>query len=54
MDVAQLCTMLEVLGFILDACKPAVVALAYDSSTLGSGGGETRVEGYPLLLSSGV
>lgn len=41
-DVAHLCTMLEALGFILDACKPVVVALAYDSSTLGFGGGGTR------------
>lgn len=47
--------MLEALGFILHACKPAVVALACDSSTLAVGVGEQeRVEGYPLLRSSGV
>lgn len=37
-DVAHLCTMLEALGFIRDACKPFVIALASSTQALGVGG----------------
>lgn len=54
-DAAHLRTMLEALGFVLGACKPVVVALAYVPALWALGlGGQERVEGYPLLRSSGV
>lgn len=41
-DVAHLGTMLEALGFILDACKPVVVALAYVPALWALGVGDKK------------